>query len=576
MLATGRFTNNTEAHDTMQELIDLRYTGHQLRFVFVLLLDQDCAPCAFYKRFAVALQKDFLDRGMSPAAAQLSLASALLNLWVQAGHDKSEFPLPDLLRHMAELQDRPALPEAESRRLRLLVEGSAESKRLADEILSQFAVGADVFFFVHGRAGTGKSTLANYLTHAAESTQHAVLNVATTGQAALQLAHGATAHSTFGIPTTDDEYLTSTVTPNTAKARMLAQTKLLQWDEWPMAKRASWDCVVQLLQRLRADLSDVYVPKVVVCYGDFRQIPPVVKYCTRAEIVQHCVRASPTWARFRVRHLHRAHRTAADAKFTEWLETIGNGTCPAPHTWNGHTGYVALSGLPMVDSEQEAVDFAFPTLHDPHRCSKAKIVATTNDKVDHFNALILNRLVMDHGLSDHSHYSADSVEVDANSVLDDSMTTEFLNTQSHLGVPPHRLRLVRGGLYELMRNLNSKERLMNHTPVILKDVHRFHVVIATLDQREYPIPRIIFQWALGRGACAVLRRQLPLRPAYASTFNGAQGATLERCAVDARADPFAHGHLYVALGRVSHRMDLRILSFPDRRTPQGEPLIRNV
>ena len=184
------------------------------------------------------------------------------------------------------------------------------------------------------------------------------------------------------------------------------------------------DCVAQLLQRLRADLSDVYVPKVVVCYGDFRQIPPVVKYCTRAEIVQHCVRASPTWARFRVRHLHRAHRTAADAKFTEWLETIGNGTCRASHTWNGHTGYVALSGLPMVHSEQEAVDFAFPTLHDPHRCSKAKIVATTNDKVDHFNALILNRLVMDHGLSEHSHYSADSVEVDANSVLDDSMTTE--------------------------------------------------------------------------------------------------------------------------------------------------------
>ena len=52
--------------------------------------------------------------------------------------------------------------------------------------------------------------------------------------------------------------------------------------------------------------------------------------------------------------------------------------------------------------------------------------------------------------------------------------------------------------------------------------------------------------------------------------------TLLRCTLDARRDPFAHEHLYVALGRVQHRRDLRILTSPDRVSEQRCPLIRNV
>ena len=115
-----------------------------------------------------------------------------------------------------------------------------------------------------------------------------------------------------------------------------------------------------------------------------------------------------------------------------------------------------------------------------------------------------------------------------------------------------------------------------HTPVVLKQVHVHHVTVATLDGKTFPLPRIHFRWTLGRGACTMLRRQYPLRPSYAATFNGAQGCTLTRCSIDARRDPFVHGHLYVALGRVPHQHALRVVTVNERLSEDGHPLIRNV
>ena len=51
----------------------------------------------------------------------------------------------------------------------------------------------------------------------------------------------------------------------------------------------------------------------------------------------------------------------------------------------------------------------------------------------------------------------------------------------------------------------------------------------------------------------VTRKQFPLRLAYATTFNGRQGLTLDHSVLDLRIDPFAHGELYTALSRVRNR-----------------------
>jgi len=57
----------------------------------------------------------------------------------------------------------------------------------------------------------------------------------------------------------------------------------------------------------------------------------------------------------------------------------------------------------------------------------------------------------------------------------------------------------------------------------------------------------------------VQRRQFPLRLAYATTFNGCQGLTLVKTALDLLIDPFAHGQLYTALSCVRSRQDSLVI-----------------
>ncbi|KAG1888976.1 uncharacterized protein F5891DRAFT_81884 [Suillus fuscotomentosus] len=62
-----------------------------------------------------------------------------------------------------------------------------------------------------------------------------------------------------------------------------------------------------------------------------------------------------------------------------------------------------------------------------------------------------------------------------------------------------------------------------------------------------------------RSTWTVNQKKFPLRPAYATTFNGCQGLTLQKAVLDLRTDSFAHGQLYTALSRVRCRRDIRAL-----------------
>src|SRR5882762_12006044 len=83
------------------------------------------------------------------------------------------------------------------------------------------------------------------------------------------------------------------------------------------------------------------------------------------------------------------------------------------------------------------------------------------------------------------------------------------------------------------------------------------------------IPRISFIYGLSSGH-TLLRKQFPLAPAYATTFNSCQGLTLDRVGVDLTRPVFSHGQLYTALSRICHRSDVKI------RLRPGECSMTNV
>ena len=72
------------------------------------------------------------------------------------------------------------------------------------------------------------------------------------------------------------------------------------------------------------------------------------------------------------------------------------------------------------------------------------------------------------------------------------------------------------------------------------------------------------------------RKQFPVRSCYVKSINRAQGATLRRCGLDLRQDPFAHGQLSVGLSRNQTRHDILILTTPERLTAEGFATTLNV
>ena len=89
-------------------------------------------------------------------------------------------------------------------------------------------------------------------------------------------------------------------------------------------------------------------------------------------------------------------------------------------------------------------------------------------------------------------------------------------------------------------------------------------VVVIKDGAAHYIPRINFTITLGRKNFSIMRKQFPLRAAYAKTVNRCQGATLDKTGVDLREEPFAHGQLLVALSRVRSSKDIIILTTPDQ------------
>ena len=59
-------------------------------------------------------------------------------------------------------------------------------------------------------------------------------------------------------------------------------------------------------------------------------------------------------------------------------------------------------------------------------------------------------------------------------------------------------------------------------------------------------------------------------------MNRAQGAIMNKTAVDLRTDCFAHGQLAVALSRVRSRKDLLVLTTKDKMDEAGHALTKNV
>ncbi|XP_024015907.1 uncharacterized protein LOC112089161 [Eutrema salsugineum] len=112
-----------------------------------------------------------------------------------------------------------------------------EQKDIYNDIMDAVTRGIRGMFFVYGYGGTGKTYLWRLLGAALRSQGKIVLNVASSGIAALLLEGGRTAHSRFGIPMVVNEYRFCNVSSGSHQAELIEAADLIIWDEAPMMSK---------------------------------------------------------------------------------------------------------------------------------------------------------------------------------------------------------------------------------------------------------------------------------------------------------------------------------------------------
>ncbi|XP_058810119.1 ATP-dependent DNA helicase pif1-like [Phymastichus coffea] len=226
--------------------------------------------------------------------------------------------------------------------------------------------------------------------------------------------------------------------------------------------------------------------KVIIVGGDLRQFLPIKVHGTRSEILSLCVKYSPVWNYFTKFSLTTNMRVLPNE--IEFSKFLFN---LGNGTLNDLNDNVNLPEQCILPQNVNLIDSIFRKLFEEKKfqeMSKCAILSARNVDVDDINKQITNLLNID----SERIYTAIDVVINNNSEIDDVILPEHLHNLNPPSLTPHELRL--------------------------------------------------------RKNC--IRRQFPIKLAFAMAINKAQGQTFTNTGIDLRRDVFNYGQLYVAMSRV--------------------------
>ncbi|EJD45353.1 helicase [Auricularia subglabra TFB-10046 SS5] len=551
----GLFADKNEAEFAMREAVQSLRTPRQIRLLFVHLIIHDPEevdfPLNLWELFRDDMSADFFFQNGGMQAAAYS--STLEELSLAYERDRWAPHLVKFRRNLAAAMER----------------FTQEQAAIFHEVVDAAVNNRPLMLFVDGKAGRGKTFMINAICDYFRSREDIVLPTATSAFAALLYEGGRTTHSCFKIPVDEyNELLCSPIEPGDSRAELIRELKCLIWDESPMANRAALSCVEETCRRVCGnDLP--FGGKIVILAGDFRQTCPVVRRGTRAQVVDASIRCSPLWSLFQVRRLTVPIRHAEDVEYASWVDGIGDGDGPQ----------VKLDLLDHVYTDNAVIDFVYPqaVIDDPTACLKRSILCPTNRQIDHYNALLLSRVK---GTA-RTYLAADKIkEDDAAGMPERAGATLDYAIRAHIpGFPSHSSVIKTNAVFRLLRNFSLSRGLVKNVRVVVVDVGTRLVTVRILrdtvsgvrvDMEDILIPRITFETFMLETQRTLQRRQFPLAPAYATTFNSCQGLTLDIVALDLRRPVFSHGQLYTALSRIRRREHAVV------RVPYGQLEVENI
>ncbi|KAE8240488.1 hypothetical protein A4X13_0g7779 [Tilletia indica] len=435
-------------------------------------------------------------------------------------------------------------------------------------------------YFLDGPGGTGKTFVENAILSKIRADGQIALAVASSGIAALLLEGGRTAHSRFNIPIPLDSDSTCAISKDSSLALLLRNATLIVWDECPMAHRFAVEAVDRTLRDIRG-VDKPFGGIVVLFSGDWRQTLPVTPKAGPGQIVASCLHNAPFWAEVRLLRLKQNQRLLLNADsmspserqirldYAQMLLQIGSGkTCNEANEVELPTELFVdpptMTGLiQAIYPDLASVAFQSPSSKIAYFRQRS-ILFSRNKEVNHCNDVILE------GFPGEEIVLLSSDEAVTDSGEHDAMySVEYLNLVDLPGIPPHRLVLKEGVPIMLLRNLDPKIGLCNGTRLVVISASRFLVRarIMSGDERfcgnEVFLPRIGIRSNEGVLPFRLVRRQFPVRLAFAMTINKAQGQSVPHVGIDLTHPVFSHGQLYVALSRASDPKNVKVLCPPE-------------
>ena len=383
--------------------------------------------------------------------------------------------------------------------------------------------------FVTGGAGSGKSFLVRYFLRGKDTKEFPVL--ASTGAAAV-LVGGRTFHSFFGLGIMEGgvEATVEKASRNRQVVRRLKKISGFIVDEVSMLSGPTLKAAELIARRVReSDLP--WGGLRVVAVGDFAQLPPVER-TTSATRGWAFLDPVWSWSGFQTCYL-RTQTRCRDEDYMRILASIREGvvTAEVKAYLNGKVS-------------KPAADFDGTRLF-PRR-----------DETERFNLSRLENL-RSPAQRFETIYSGDAKSVE---------------TLKKYAPVPESLILKEGALVMLRQN-DPIGRWVNGSTGHIEKIHPNRLQITLLNGRHIEIEKASFSLMSAEGETVAAAVNYPVTLAWASTIHKAQGATLDRMAVNL-SQLWEPGQAYVALSRLTSGHELCIESWEERSIRVDPSVVR--
>ena len=565
-VARRLLSDDREWANTLEDAIAFRMP-HSIRalFAYIVAFNEPKSASALFEQFVEPMGDDFRHRFQRSGVAFCDedvRSCVLLDVeervkFVGMDLERLNIRMTDDARRRASSALRNASHAAEPKEIRdelippderdaLAANGNARKvtlrtsqRTLADQVLESIETNSGRLFFADAMGGTGKTHTINTILRVARSRGHIVLAVASSGIAAILLDLGRTFHSRFKAerlhPAPEQ---TLNITAQSALAKLLRRARCIIWDEAAMGNRFH----LEALHKTLCDFMDTkkdFGGKTILLAGDFRQTLPIIRFASRAQIIEAALTRSYLWSKFvklslsENMRIENARRTLLNSdatnedvtmvthleRFAEWLLQIGNGTDPTTDELSNIRLPSELC-LPEGCDQNALIEWVYPDLAvngtNLEWLSGRAILAPYNSDVDNINDTISSRFPGDEWVLP----SADEVTDTKDAT---NINPEFLNTLSLSGLPRHDLRLKPNMVVMLLRNMSPIEGLCNGTRLLVQNVINGRLLQAVIATGTHAgnivfIPRIKLSPDEGIFPFAWSRLQFPVRIAFAMTY----------------------------------------------------------